>query len=100
MRSSMKSIPEYHIGKTFKDRLEQLWIIAGIVFQIRILNQDDITGRVPESTPQRRALPLILLVQHELNRHSKCRFHAPYQFGKEFSCSIPRAVIDDYKLVL
>src|SRR5690349_5978660 len=77
MRAAMKSIPEYHVGKTFEDGFEQLGIVARIVFKVSILNQNYIAGRMCESGAQRRALALILFVKHELDRYAKGRLHSP-----------------------
>src|SRR5262249_11950577 len=51
MGSAMKAITEHHIGKAFEDWFEKVRIITGVVFEIRVLDQDDVAGSLLESCP-------------------------------------------------
>src|SRR6185312_15090650 len=65
MRAAVETIAEYHIGKTFQNGLEQLGIIARIVFEVGVLNQDHVDGRVFEPGAQSSALALVRTMKHQ-----------------------------------
>ena len=49
---------EHDVGLVFDDRLDQLRVFAGIVFQVGVLNHDHVAARVREAGLERRALCL------------------------------------------
>src|SRR5689334_19483010 len=52
VRAAVKAVPEHYIGETFQNRLEQLRIIARIVLEIGVLDEDDIAGGMLETCPE------------------------------------------------
>jgi hypothetical protein len=52
-----------------KEWLKKRGIIVGAVLQVRVLNENDITGRCCKTTPQRRSLAAIYwMINHLINR--------------------------------
>src|SRR5439155_20498805 len=56
-----------HIRLILHDRPEQFWVIAVVIFQIGILNKNDIAARMGKSVAQRGAFSLV----HRLMKHAE-----------------------------
>jgi hypothetical protein len=63
--------------------------LQGIVLQVRILHDDDVSGRGREPGPQRRPFATIVLVHHEPIDQGAL------EAGEQVSGSVRRAVVDD-----
>jgi len=80
---------KHNIGTVFQNRCKKNGILARIVLQVGILNDDEVPGRFLETRAQCRSLPEIAFLQHEfVDPSGRFRF-------EEFSCSIGRSVIDN-----
>src|SRR5437764_12204685 len=55
------------IGAARADEFDELWILLRRIFEVRVLNQNDVAAHVAESDAKRRALPRVrrLLQQRE-----------------------------------
>jgi hypothetical protein len=47
----------YHVGLFVQNRFQQFGILLRVVFEVSILNDDDLTSRLGESTADSRAFP-------------------------------------------
>ena len=65
LRAAQKTRTEDHIGAAIKDRLEELAVITRIVFEVGVLNKNDVAGDFSESAAQRSAFPLILCLKQD-----------------------------------
>ncbi len=54
-----KARPVHHVGLPIQDRREQFWILPRIIFQIGVLDQDDISPGLRNAGEKRRPLALI-----------------------------------------
>ena len=61
----MESIPEDHVGLVFEDRFQQERVIARVVFEVSVLDQDDIASGLRYACPDRRAFSAIHLVPQQ-----------------------------------
>jgi hypothetical protein len=50
------------VGLALEDRRQELRIVAGVVLEIRVLDQHDVPGRLREAAPEGGALPLVGLL--------------------------------------
>jgi hypothetical protein len=98
--AAVKTVSEYYVGIAFENGFEQLGIIAGIVLEIGILNEDDVSRGVLESGTQRSALTPIAVVHHQLNAAAESGLRSPYQIVQQLARSIIGKVIDNHELVL
>ena len=54
---------EHDVGLALEDRLHQPRVLARVVFEVGVLDDDHVAGRRGESRAQRGAFALILLMQ-------------------------------------
>src|ERR1700689_2861291 len=59
LRTTEKPGAIYHVRSAIHNRLQQLWIIHGVVFEIGNLNQHDVSGCFRKSAAQSGALSLV-----------------------------------------
>jgi hypothetical protein len=87
----MKREPKTTSSLPSRDGFHQSWIFARIVFEIGVLDDDDIPGRLPKARPQGCVLPLVDLVMHQMI------YPAPlFQLLEHLPRAIARAIVDDY----
>src|SRR6266481_5854782 len=65
LRAAEKAGAEDDIGATVEDGLEQLGIIAGVVFEIGILDEDDFAGGFGEAAAEGGAFALVLRLKEK-----------------------------------
>ena len=53
------------VGLALDDRLDELGILRGVVFEVGVLDDDDLAGGVAEPGPQGRSLALVLVVEDD-----------------------------------
>ncbi len=64
-----------HVGPALLDRLQELGIVAGIVFEVGILDQNKLALRGGDTGPNSGALTLVLLVHDQAKlRDRLCHF--------------------------
>ena len=75
MRLADEAAAENDVGLAFDDRLEQLRVIVGVVFQIGILHQHDVAGGKGEAVAQRGTFAFIdgLMPDGERGARELCR---------------------------
>ena len=56
-----------HVGPVVEDRLDQPRVFGRIVFQVGVLNDHHVAGRVPEAFAEGRALPLVVRLVEDAN---------------------------------
>ena len=76
------------------DRAEQLHVLARVVLEVRVLDDDDVAGGVPEADGHRRALALIFRLEEDA--HAVAAVH----LAQDFAGAVGRAVVDDQDLLL
>jgi hypothetical protein len=54
------------VGLPFDDEVEQVRVLLGAVFEVRVLDDDDVARRLPDPPPHGRALAAVLLLQDVL----------------------------------
>ena len=57
-----------HVGLSLQDRLDKLRIFVRIIFQVRILYYDDISGHLLQAQPYRRALTFVFSLEDIFDR--------------------------------
>src|SRR5271166_5690456 len=95
MRAIVEAVSEDRVGVAFENGCDQQRIIAGIVFQVRVLDEHQLAARVLQSATDAGAFALVLLMQYELDR---VRAVAPQQlleigFLQELARSVRRAIV-------
>src|SRR5258708_4395243 len=65
LRAAQEAGAEDDVGAAVEDGLEQLGIVAGVVFEIGILDEDDFAGGFREAATDSGALALILLLKEK-----------------------------------
>ena len=63
MGSTMEAIAEHYVGKTLQNWLQEPWIVAGVIFEIRVLNEDNVSSGVLKPGAQSCAFALIAFMQ-------------------------------------
>ena len=81
---------KHNIGTIFQNRCKKDGILARVILQVGVLNDDYVTRSCLETSKQSCSLPEIAFLQHEFVNPSG-RF--PFE---KFSCSIGRSVIHNY----
>ena len=66
MGSTQKAGTVHRVGSSAQDRLEQDGKLVGIVFEVRVLDDDDVPGCSSEACAQRSALARVLLMEDQL----------------------------------
>src|SRR2546429_9783840 len=108
LRPAQKSRAIHHIRAAFDDRLQQLRVIARIVFQVRVLHQHDISRYLRKTAPQSSSLTLVRRLK-EKPQISQLDLVAPILRGsggfairllrshvfEYLTRSVGRAIIDD-----
>ena len=90
-----KARAEDHVGDAVSQGLQQALQIQGVVFEIRILNGDEVTPGLCKARAQCGALAHVAGVADEV--------HLPVRVGQAFSNSaavVARAIVDDDDLEL
>jgi hypothetical protein len=93
VRPAQKTAAVDDVGPAVQDGLEELRILPGIVFQVGVLDKDDIALGVRESRLQRPSLAGVLLVEENLGLRRG-------EFRKDLARPVGRPVIDDDDLLL
>jgi hypothetical protein len=83
-----------HVCPTIEERLEQAGNVAGIVFEIGVLNQDPIPSGMFNSTPDRASLSP---VGAKINNPQVMRL---LELGENGQALIARSIVDEYELSL
>ena len=83
---------EDDIGASLDNQLDQLRNSSGDVFEVGVLDGDDVAGDGGETAPERRTLSLIPLLQQQ------AEVVLPLQFDQAFTRAVGRAVVDDDQL--
>ena len=97
MRAAVEAVAEDGVGVTFEDGLQKLGIVAGIVFQVGVLDEDHFAGGLREAGADACALAHVLLVQRELDGVRAVVAQLSLQVGllQEFAGAVGGEVIDD-----
>ena len=83
-----------HVGSAVTDRLDQLVVILGIVFEVGVLDHDDVASRFFESSAHGRSLAAVVgLVEDPAVRLGGER-------GEELAGTVGRRVVDDEDLLV
>src|SRR4051812_40473517 len=77
-----------HVRFAFKEGLQQKRIFTGVVFEVCVLNNDEIAGRLENSATERRSLALVL----RLKKYFDLRLRS-LQVRKNFAGAIARTVV-------
>ena len=78
---------KYNIGTIFQNWFKKDGILARIILQVGVLNDDEVTRSCLKTRAQRRSLPEVAFLQHEF-------VDPPGRFSFEkFSSSIGRSVV-------
>ena len=67
VRAAVEAVAEDSVGVAFEDGLQQLGIVAGIVFEVGILDKNDFAGGLRQAGADARSLAQVLVVQSELD---------------------------------
>ena len=72
-----------HVGHALDDRLDQAMVLGGIVFQVGVLDDDDVAGGLGEAGPHGRPFAAVPLVQDDANVFAAVdrRQHVPRAVG-------------------
>ena len=65
VRLSRESGAVHHVRQPRFDRLQESGIVSRVIFEICVLDQDDLSSNLRESRPQRSALAAIVWVAHD-----------------------------------
>ena len=95
MRSAVKAVAENSVGMAFEDGSEEQEIVAGIVFEIGVLNEDDFAGGLREACTNACAFALVLVVKRQFDGGLTGSAERSLQVGllEEFAGAVGRAVI-------
>ena len=88
--SGQKPGAEDGVGNPRQHRAQQRGVVVGVVFQIGVLDQSQVSGHHPNRRAHGGRLALVALVQHVLDA-----LIAAGQLGDQFAAAIGRAVVDD-----
>src|SRR5262249_20740618 len=70
MRATVEAIAKDHIGPLLEDRLQEAWIVLGIIFQVGILDKHNVACHVRQRGPNGSAFALIRLMTDNLDREA------------------------------
>src|SRR5882762_2236470 len=91
LRPTQKSRAIHHIRAALDQRFQQLRVIARIVFQVRVLHQDDLSRYLRKTAPQSSSLTLVRRLK-EKPQISQLDLVAPILRGSEcFAIRLPRS---------
>src|SRR5208283_4064092 len=100
VRSAVKAVAEDGVSVAFKNGCKQEGIVAGVIFEVGILDEDDLAGGLRQSGSDAGSLALVLVVKGELH----CVFAVVAQnfveisLLQEFAGAVGGEVIDDDEL--
>src|SRR5262249_46497302 len=100
MGTAMKPISKNNIGSSLEDRIEEIGIIARIVFKISILHQDDVAGCMFEAGAQGSAFSTVAVVQNDLNGCAMRLLHLALDLRQHLTRAIAREVVYNHQLLL
>src|SRR5262249_41497370 len=75
---------EDDIGLIVDDRLDELGILLGLVFEIGVLDDHDVTGGISKAGPKRSALALISFLVDD----SQIGIAGLFELAEDFSCAV------------
>src|SRR5262249_52845433 len=87
--AAMKAVAKDHVGPPRKNGLEQRGKVGRIVFQVRVLHQDDLAGHMLKARADGGALALVALVHQHTQRGAVGRL----EFLEDLTGAVLRAVI-------
>ena len=96
--SALEARTKYHVRTSLDERLQKHWIVAWIVFQVRILNEQNVAGRGGQSLPDRMALSLRAGLKNGLNSGRGIGRVACDKLPHELAGTVGRITLDDNDL--
>src|SRR5262249_8376928 len=100
MWAAMEAVAKDGVSVTLKNGLQQFRVIAGIVLEVCVLNEDNFAGGVGEPGANAGAFPLVLVVERELDNVLSVGIKLGLQIAllKKFAGPVGREVDDDDEL--
>ena len=65
LRATKKAGAEDHVGAAIEKRFEELAVVAWIVFEVGVLNEDNVAGNLSESATKSGTLALIAILEKD-----------------------------------
>ena len=90
--SSQKARSVDDVGVAARDRLEQLRVLARVVLQVGVLDDDDVPLRIAEADRDRGALPLVRRLQEHPDAVPTV------DLAENLARAVRRSVVDDQEL--
>src|SRR6185503_17989197 len=92
--SHEKSASVDNVGMSCEDRRDDLRNVCGVVFEVGILNDDDVARGDLEGALNRSRFPTVLREATEANQRLALR-----ELFNQIRCAVARAVVDDDNLL-
>ncbi len=98
----MEAVAKDRVGVTLEDGSNQCRIVAGIVFQVCILDQDQLAARMFQTASDSSPFALVLLVKHEFHGICTVPTQELLQIGflQEFPGAVGRAIVNNDQLFM
>src|SRR5713101_127503 len=93
---AVEAVAEHHVSPVLQDRTQERRIVARIVFEVGVLDQDDLAARTGEAGTEGGPLATVFLVGDDPDRPGMLRRESLELPGR----SVRRAIVDHHQLAL